>query len=225
MLEITYCPPIFIFPFFLSDKSFRWSQDKPGKSYLSKLLWHLGVVIWLPLNNKCGSRCEDNTCSQKPFGSSAQYFMFPSPCYGSQWNFGLHFCMKIIPARIPTNNLTEVNIKHEPSGLLDTQFSSIQFSRLVVSDSATPWIAARQASLFLTNSQSLPRLMSNESMMPSSHLILCRPLLLLPSTPPSIRVFSSESTLRRRRPKYWSFSFNISPSNEHPGLISFRMDR
>ena len=89
---------------------------------------------------------------------------------------------------------------------------------------ATPWIAARQASLSITNSQSLLRLMFIELVMPSSHLILCRPLLLLPPTPPSIRIFSSESTLCMRWPKYWSFSFNISPSNEHPGLISFRMD-
>ena len=88
---------------------------------------------------------------------------------------------------------------------------------------ATPWIAARQASLFITNFQSLLKLMSIESVMPSSHLILCRPLLLLPPIPPRIRVPSNESTLRMRWPKYWSFSFNISPSNEHPGLI-FRMD-
>ena len=89
---------------------------------------------------------------------------------------------------------------------------------------ATPWIAARQASLSITNSQSLLKLMSVESVMSFSHLILCRPLLLLPSIPPSIRVFSSESALHMRWPKYWSFSFNISPSNEHPGLISFKMD-
>ena len=89
---------------------------------------------------------------------------------------------------------------------------------------ATPWISARQASLSNTNSQSLLKLMSIESVMPSSHLILCRPLLLLPPIPPSIRVFSNESTLCMRWPKYWSFSFNISPSNEHPGLISFRKD-
>ena len=88
----------------------------------------------------------------------------------------------------------------------------------------TPWIAAHQASLFSTNSRSLPKLMPIELVMPSSHLIFCRPLLLLPSIPPSIRVFSSESTLRMRWPKYWSFSFSISPSNEHPELISFRMD-
>ena len=88
----------------------------------------------------------------------------------------------------------------------------------------TPWIAAHQASLSITNSRSLLKLMPIESVMPSSHLILCRPLLLLPPILPSIRVFSNESTLRMRWPKYWSFSFSISPSNEHPGLISFRMD-
>ena len=87
-----------------------------------------------------------------------------------------------------------------------------------------PWIAACQASLFITISRSSLRLTSIESLMPSSHLILCRHLLLLPPIPPSIRVFSSESTLRMRWPEYWSFSFSISPSNEHPELISFRMD-
>ena len=89
---------------------------------------------------------------------------------------------------------------------------------------ATPWVAALQASLSITNSRSLRKLMSIESVMPSSHLILCRPLLLLPPIPPSIRVFSNELALRMRWPKYWSFKFSISPSNEHPGLISFRMD-
>ena len=103
------------------------------------------------------------------------------------------------------------------------QFSSVQLlSRVQLF--ATPWITAHQASLSITNSQSLLRLMSIESVMPSSHLILCCPLLLLPSIPPSIGVFSNESTLHMRWPKYWTFSFSISPSNEHPGLISFRMD-
>ena len=89
---------------------------------------------------------------------------------------------------------------------------------------ATPWSAARQASLSITNSWSPPKPMSIESVMPSNHLILCHPLLLLPSIFPSIRIFSNESALRIRWPKYCSFSFNISPSNEHPGLISFNMD-
>ena len=102
------------------------------------------------------------------------------------------------------------------------QFSSVQsLSRVQLL--ATPWITAHQASLSITNSRSLPKLMSIESVMLSSHLILCHPLLLLPPIPPSIRVFSNESALRMRWPKYWSFSFSISPSNEHPGLI-FRMD-
>ena len=103
-------------------------------------------------------------------------------------------------------------------------FSSIQFSRSVVSDSATPWTAACQASLSITSSRSLLKLMSIESVMPSNHLILCHPLLLPPSIFPSIRVFSSESFLHIRWPKDWCFSFSISPSNEYSGLISFRMD-
>ena len=88
----------------------------------------------------------------------------------------------------------------------------------------TPWIAAHQASLSTTNTQNVLKLMSIESVMPSRHLILCHPLLLLPPITPSIKDFSNESTLYMRWPKYWSFSFSISPSNEHPGLISFRMD-
>ena len=103
------------------------------------------------------------------------------------------------------------------------QFSSVQ-SLSCVQLFATPWIAGHQASLSITNSQNLPKLTSIKSLMPSSHLILCRPLLLLPSITPSIRVFSSETILCIRWPKYWSLSFSICPSNEHPGLISFRMD-
>ena len=107
--------------------------------------------------------------------------------------------------------------------MLCIQFSSVQsLSRVQLF--ATPWITARQGSLSITNSWSLPKLMSNESVMPSNHLIFCCPILLLPSIFPNIRVFLNESTLRMRWPKYWSFSFNISLSNEHPGLISFRMD-
>ena len=102
-------------------------------------------------------------------------------------------------------------------------FSSVQ-SLSCVQLFVTPWIAARQASLSITNSQSSPKPMSIESVMPSSHLILCRHILLLPPIPPSFRVFSNESILRMRWPKYWSFSFSIVPSKEIPGLISFRMD-
>ena len=93
-----------------------------------------------------------------------------------------------------------------------------------MSDSVTPWTTAHQASLSITNSWSLVKLMSIESVMPSNHLILCHPLLLLPSIFSSFRGFSNESVLHSRWPKYWGFSFSISPSNEHPGLISFRMD-
>ena len=100
---------------------------------------------------------------------------------------------------------------------------SVQFRCSVVPDSATPWTAAPQASLSITNSWSPPKPMSIESVMPSNYLILCRPLLL-PSIFPSIRAFSNKSALHIRWPKYWSFSFNIRPSNEHPGLISCWMD-
>ena len=116
------------------------------------------------------------------------------------------------------------NFKEVENFYLAIQFSSVHLlSRVQIF--ATPWIAACQASLSITNSRSSLRLTSIQSVMPSSHLILCRSLLLLPPIPPSIRVFSSESTLRMRWPKYWSFSFSIIPSKEIPGLISFRMDR
>ena len=105
------------------------------------------------------------------------------------------------------------------------QFSSVQFTVSVMSDSLRPpWTAARQACLSITNSQSLLKLMSIESGIPSNYLTLCRPLLLPPSIFTSIRVFSNESVLHIRWPEYWSFSFSISPSNEYSGLISFRMD-
>ena len=109
------------------------------------------------------------------------------------------------------------------STVIPTTISSVQ-SLSCVWLFVTPWTAARQASLSIANSQSPPKPMSIELVMPSNYLILCRPLLLLPSILPSIRVFSNESALCIRWPNYWSFSFNISPSNEHPGLISFRMD-
>ena len=118
--------------------------------------------------------------------------------------------------------LSEV-FKHETKKLHSVQFSSVQ-SLNRVQLFATPWTAAHQASLSITNTQNLLKLMPIESVMPSSHLILCCLLLLLPPIPPRIRVFSNESTLPMRWPKYRSFSFSISPSNEHPGLISFRMD-
>ena len=117
-----------------------------------------------------------------------------------------------------------LSLLQEFSGILPLEWvsqsvQSLSRVRLFV----TPWTAARQASLSITNSQSLLKLISTESVMPSNHLILCRPLLP-PSVFPSMRVFSLESALHIRWPEYWSFTFNISPSNEHPGLISFRMD-
>ena len=115
-----------------------------------------------------------------------------------------------------------MEIRHEGLEILISYFSSVQFSRLRLF--VTPWTVARQASLSITNSQSLLKLMSVESVMPSNHLILCWPLLFLPSIFPSIRVFSSELALRIRWPKYWSFSFSVSPSNEYSELISFRID-
>ena len=126
-----------------------------------------------------------------------------------------------------TNGQTSSLVKSNTSSVMHLhykiQFSSVQ-SLSHVQLFATPWTAARQAYLSITNSRSLPKLMSIESVMPSNHLIFCHPLLLLLSVFPSIRVFSNDSALRIRWPKYRSFSFNISPSNEHPGLISFRLD-
>ena len=125
----------------------------------------------------------------------------------------------------PNRRLNELKSSPKEKTLIScsVQFRSVQLlSRVWLF--ATPWIAVREASLSITNSRSSLRLTSIESVMPSSHLILCRPLFLLPPTPPSIRVFSNESTLPIRWPKYWSFSFSIIPSKEHPGLISFRMD-
>ena len=109
-------------------------------------------------------------------------------------------------------------------GRLSAEWPSVQFTHSVMSNPATPWTAACQASLSITNFQSLPKLMSIESVMPFNHLIPCRPLLLLPSIFPSIRVFSNESAFHIRWPKCWSFCFSISPSNDYSGLISYRID-
>ena len=135
--------------------------------------------------------------------------------------------------RLPLHNILNViylivfyifKKKPETKGIcVINQFSSVQLLSHVQLF-ATPWTAAHQSSLSITNSRSLLKLMSIESVMPSNHLILCHPLLLLPSIVPSIRVFSSESVLHIRWPKYWSFSLSIGPSNEYSGLISFRMD-
>ena len=121
------------------------------------------------------------------------------------------------------NEIQKLKMPHHSNSKINLFY--IQFSRLVLSDSAIPWTAVHQASLSITNSRSLPKLMSIESVMPSNHLILCRPLLFLPSIFPSIRVFSNKSVLLIRWPKYWSFSISISPSNEYSGSMSFRIDR
>ena len=140
------------------------------------------------------------------------------------WYGGQHVSSTSAVALNPWELISQ---NHPPTGPVkwreswSVRFSSVTHIQLLV----TSWTTARQASLSITNSWSLLKLMSIESVMPSNHLILCRPLLLLSSIFPSIRVFSNESTLHVRWPKYWSFSFNISPSNEHPGLISFRVDR
>ena len=140
--------------------------------------------------------------------------------YLNYWEMSWHF------NRLFYNNHLSFCTKQSWPLLMESvqnSFSSVQsLSRVRLF--VTPWTAARQASLSVTNSQSLPKLMSIELVMPSNHFILCHPLLLLPSIFPTIRVFSNESALRIRWPKYWSFSFNISPSNEHPGLISCGMN-
>ena len=128
-----------------------------------------------------------------------------------------------VPGILQTRTLEWVASAFSRIDNISVQFSSVQ-SLSCVWLFATPWIAAHQASLSITNTQSPPKPTSIESVMPSNHLLLCHPLLLLPSIFPSIRVLSNESALHIRWPKYWSFSFNISPSNEHPGLISCRMD-
>ena len=140
----------------------------------------------------------------------AEYVCFPQ----------LLFFSECCPFHCCEHRLAGIEIKWRQTQLI-WWITSVQWLSLVQLF-VTPWITACQASLFNTNSWSLPKLMSIESVMPSSHLIFCRSLLLLSPIPPSIRVFSNESTLRMRWPKYWSFSFSISPSNEHPGLISFR---
>ena len=147
---------------------------------------------------------------------------------GNTCNLALYFSPRF-KCKARADLVTQNRFKYKARVVLVTQFSPIQFSRSVSVESDSLWPdffvnRNTQACLSITSSQSSLRLMSIEFVMPSSHLILCRPLLLLPPIPPSIRVFSNESTLRMRWPKYWSFSFSIIPSKEIPGLVSFRMD-
>ena len=154
---------------------------------------------------------------------SKKYFVFIScslNIYFDQFN---SFIKSVLMLSFQQNYFYVSPLKQRTHFSCIYQFSSVQsLSRVRIF--ATPWIAACQASMSITNFRSSLILLSTESVMPSSHLVLCCPLLLLPPIPPSMRVFSNESTLRMRWPKYWSFSFSIIPSKEHPGPISFRMD-
>ena len=153
------------------------------------------------------------------FSREHYWSRLPFPSLGAIPNPGIEPVSPIFPALAGGFFTTSATWQK----CVSVQFSSVQsLSRVRLF--VTPWIAARQASLSIISSRSSLRLTSIESVMPPSHLILCHPLLLLPPIPPSIRVFSNESTLRMRWPKYWSFSFSISPFKEHPGLVSFRMD-
>ena len=158
---------------------------------------------------------------------SSKSFLFPF-C-GFVWFLVLPLCFSFVVRKLIMRSILTkaqcciVNYRHTLQHRFSVQFSSVQ-SLSRVWCFANPKIAARQASMSITNSQSSLKLTSIQSVMPPSHLILCRPLLLLPPIPPSIRVFSNESTLHMRWPKYWSLSLTISPLKEHAGLISFRMD-
>ena len=169
-------------------------------------LWTVGSRLWdfLQINFWIALEGRIRTSGWKLHGGGFCLLEF-------YWGF-LHLCSSVILA-------CSILTLHKFHTYVFSSAQSLNHVRLL----ATPWIAARQASLSNTNSQSSLRLTSIESVMPSSHLILGHPLLLLPPISPSIRVFSSESTLRMRCPKYWSFSFSIIPSKEIPGLISFRM--
>ena len=171
--------------------------------------------------------------SINPYSSGLCKFVFNSlhfpnnPCILSFFAKMNAMLCSMIPSQLETQVVIlagrSMSLIVPASHMDGSQFSSVQ-SPSCVRLFATAWIAACQASLSITNSRSLPKLTSIESVMPSSHLILCRPLLLLPLTAPSIRVFSNESTFRMRWLNYWNFSFSIIPSKETPGLISFRMD-
>ena len=178
------------------------------------------LAVWWPPNNShlmvLPSRLWQRWWNSQP--------LIKSSFYHKSDGTSLAWLDKYATTMIMTVNFGwPVQVKNTTQLDESNNFSSVQsLSRVWLL--ATPWIAACQASLSITNTQSLLKLMSIKLVMPSSHLILCCPLFLLPSIPPSIRVFSNESTPCMRWPKYWSFSFSISPSNEHLGLTSFRMD-
>ena len=222
---------IFFIPcyIFLRNHHIPWEENQ-----------HKSLLLWVLFLSVIG--CSSPGCLGSP---KLHFFCLPASWYSqtllsfstfqlllSAWLLILHVSLlnqqmfegKTVQSIWPSSNIFPSFGDPDVSCFGFLHFSSVQLlSRVRLF--ATPWITARQASLSITNSRNLLRLMSIESVMPSSHLTLCHPLLFLPSIPPSIRVFSNESTLRMRWPKYWSFSFSISPSIEHPGLISFRMDR
>ena len=183
-------------------------QEDPGRRY------RLPTPIFLDFH--CGSAGKESACNAGNLSSILGLGRSPGEgnSYPLQYS-GLENSMDCIVHGV-TKSWTWLSNFHY-------QFSSVQsLSRVRLF--VTPWIAAHQASLSIANSRSSPKLMCIKSVMPSSHLIPCRPLLLLPPTPPSIRIFSNKSALHMRWPKYWSFSLSISPTNEQPGLVSFRMD-
>ena len=203
---------------------------------------YVNIYVYVYMGFPCGSADKESSQNMGDLGSIPwsgrspgegngnpfQYSCLENPMDGGAWQATVHGLQKIGQDWVTSLSLFIYIIAHGYIGVKFLYFIRIQFSSVqslsLVWLSATPSIPAHQASLSITNSQSLLKLMSIESVMPSSHLILCCPLLLLPPIPPSIRVFSNESTLRMRWPKYWSFSFSIISSKEHPGLISFRMD-
>ena len=197
-------------------KKKRWSLKKCLSLCISQLSItmaggvHPGPKAWL------------SSVSLPPSGC----LFFPLLLFSNQMHWGVIYIWYPLEVYNELNSIHFEKCSHRPHGFFkkwNLQFSSVQLLSHVQLF-GTLWTAERQASLSITNSWSLLKLMSFKSMMPSNHLILCRPLLLLPSIFPSIRVFSNESVLHIRWPKYWSFSFSISPSNEYSGMISFRMD-
>ena len=200
-----------------------------GKPVGSPFLYTCGVALQMSLFPVCSSGCENSRLAHRV-------------CLGGGSHNTFLQTHRYTHTHTHTHNpsLPSLNTIHIITGkcrcawmfrgrgrdhiYITHQFSSVQFSHSVVSDSATPRTVTHQASLSITNSRSLLKLMSIELVMPPNHLILCHPLLFPPSIIPSIRVFSNESVLCNRWPKYWSFSFNISSSSEYSGLISFRMD-
>ena len=177
-------------------------------------LWAIQTKVW----RQCSIWTEE-----KSQGKTLYIFFHRLCVHLKDTQIEVTTCAKVSRIEKYMDKLTlKITLRAMPKWYFTVQFSSVQLlSRVQLF--ATPLTAARQAYLSITNSQSLLKLMPIKSVMPSSHLILCCPLLFLPPIPPIIRVFSNESTLPMRWPKYWSFNFSISPSNEHPGLISFRM--